>query len=128
MQASRSLAATTCRATRFARSETGRSASCVAETRWTARSQEGCVCGHIWEVHWDGEGGDRKGCYHCSQASSSSLDPEVRADICTEFRQRCGYHSRAWGARCDLEEGHDPDCVSAGDGFKGGYIPGEETW
>jgi len=85
-----------------------------------------CVCGHIWEVHWDGEGADRKGCYHCSQASSSSLDPEVRAAICEKFRQRCGYHSRAWGCRCDLEIGHEGNCVSAGDGFKGGYIPGEE--
>jgi hypothetical protein len=92
----------------------------------TPKSQPGgsCVCGHIWEVHWDGEQPrtpkSRSGCYHCARDDSG--------ETCEVFRQRCGYHSRAWGCRCDLAEGHDGNCDSAGDGFKGGYIPGEETW
>lgn len=36
---------------------------------------------------------------------------------------RCPYHSRAWGCRCELESGHDGDCVSAGDGFAPGWDP-----
>ena len=43
--------------------------------------------------------------------------------------ERCPYHSRAWGCRCDYPAGHTKesvgydDCNSAGDGFASGYNP-----
>ena len=37
--------------------------------------------------------------------------------------KRCPFHSRAYGARCDLRAGHDGMCVTAGDGFAGGWDP-----
>ncbi len=36
---------------------------------------------------------------------------------------RCPFHSRAWGCQCELEAGHEGSCVSAGDGFAGGWDP-----
>lgn len=40
--------------------------------------------------------------------------------------ERCPYHSRAWGCRCDLTTGHEGLCISHGDGFASGYIPGTD--
>lgn len=36
---------------------------------------------------------------------------------------RCPFHSRAWGCRCERHLGHEDDCCSAGDGFAGGWDP-----
>jgi hypothetical protein len=43
--------------------------------------------------------------------------------------ERCPYHSRAYGGRCELPAGHDTKdgCVSAGDGFRSGWNPYTET-
>lgn len=41
--------------------------------------------------------------------------------------ERCRFHSRAWGCRCDKPIGHDGDCVSMGDGFAGGWDPAQGT-
>ncbi len=43
----------------------------------------------------------------------------------TDHPDRCPYHSRAQGYRCELPLDHSGLCVNTGDGFKPGYIPGE---
>lgn len=53
-----------------------------------------------------------------------------------EDKDRCPFHSRAWGCRCDLKKGHeklpetDSDysewCYSKGDGFAPGFDPTKE--
>lgn len=35
--------------------------------------------------------------------------------------KRCRWHSRAYGVRCELEQGHTGLCVNAGDGFRAGW-------
>lgn len=46
--------------------------------------------------------------------------------------ERCPFHSRAWGCRCDYPAGHTKesvgydDCNSKGDGFASGYNPWTE--
>jgi hypothetical protein len=47
--------------------------------------------------------------------------PDAREEA--EVMERCPYHSRAWGCRCDLAAGHDGNCCSAGDAFAPGWDP-----
>jgi hypothetical protein len=40
---------------------------------------------------------------------------------------RCWFHSRAYGGRCEEAAGHEGLCYSLGDGFAGGWDPREQS-
>jgi len=63
---------------------------------------------------------------HPHPAIMKAMAPQLREEAAKKQKadeNRCWFHSRAYGGRCEDKMGHKGGCVSLGDGFAGGWDP-----